>query len=90
MGAGLQDEAKETPVSCVVCHAGTTQPGTTTITFHREGRTVVINDVPAAICENCGEAYVDEGVTARVLELATEARESGVTVLVRDFEPAAA
>jgi hypothetical protein len=45
--------------------------------------------VPAEVCENCGEAYVAEDVTAQVLEIAAHARKAHAQVLVRDFAPAA-
>jgi YgiT-type zinc finger domain-containing protein len=77
-------------VMCVVCHNGETRPGTTTVAFHREGRTLVVNEVPAQVCENCGEAYVDEQTTDRLLEIAAEARRDQATVLVRDYGSAAA
>jgi YgiT-type zinc finger domain-containing protein len=76
-------------MKCIVCHNGETRPGTTTVTFHREGQTVVVNEVPAEVCENCGEAYVTEDVTAQVLEIAANARKAHAQVLVRDFAPAA-
>ena len=77
-------------MKCIVCRHGETQSGTTTVTFHRDGYTLVINEVPAEVCENCGEAYVDDDVTAQLLEMAAEARKAHATVLVRDFAPAAA
>lgn len=77
-------------MTCVVCHSGETCLGTTTVTFHRDGRTVVITEVPADVCENCSEAYVAENVTARLLELVTQAREANIALLIRDYEPAAA
>jgi YgiT-type zinc finger domain-containing protein len=76
-------------MKCIVCHNGETRAGTTTVTFHREGQTVVVNEVPAEVCENCGEAYVAEDVTAQVLEIAADARRARAQVLVRDFAPAA-
>jgi hypothetical protein len=42
------------------------------------------------VCENCGEAYVDEQTTDRLLEIAAEARRDQATVLVRDYGSAAA
>lgn len=77
-------------MTCIVCHQGDTRPGTTTVTFHRDGQTVVVNEVPAEVCENCGEAYVADDVTERLLEIAAEARRARAQVLVRDFAPAAA
>ncbi len=76
-------------MNCIVCHHGQTRPGTTTVTFHRDGQTVVVNEVPAEVCENCGEAYVAEGVTTQVLTIAADARAAQAQVLVRDFAPAA-
>ena len=88
MGAGLQDPQDE-KMKCIVCHQGQTRPGTTTVTFHRDGQTVVVNEVPAEVCENCGEAYVAEDVTEQLLEMAAEARKAHAQVLVRAFAPAA-
>ena len=76
-------------MKCIVCHHGLTEPGTTTVTFHRDGQTVVVNDVPAEVCENCGEAYVAENVTEQLLQMAAEARSAHAQVLVRPFAPAA-
>jgi len=73
-----------------VCRHGDTQPGTTTVTFHRDGRTLVVNEVPADVCENCGEAYVAEDVTAELLRMVAEARQAQAIVLVRDYSALAA
>jgi YgiT-type zinc finger domain-containing protein len=53
-------------VTCIICHQGETSPGTTTVTFHEAGRTTVVNEVPAEVCENCGEAYVAEDTTTQL------------------------
>lgn len=76
-------------MKCIVCHNGETRSGATSVTFHNDGQTVVVNEVPAEVCENCGEAYVDERVTEQLLEIAAEARKAQAQVLVRDFAPAA-
>jgi len=76
-------------MKCIVCHHGETQPGSTTVTFHRRGQTIVVTEVPADVCENCGEAYVTERVTTELLEIAAQARIANAQVLVRDFAPAA-
>ena len=83
MGSGPADE--EAPVKCVICKLGETRPGTTTVTLQRGPTTVVFRGVPALICDNCGEEYVDESVTTQLLELADEAARSGSDVEVRDF-----
>jgi YgiT-type zinc finger domain-containing protein len=70
---------------CVVCRQGETRPGKTTVVLQRDSATVVINDVPARVCENCGEDYVDEQVAERVLAAAEAAARPGVKVEIRDY-----
>ena len=72
-------------MKCVICKHGETRPGTTTITLERDGMTLVFKHVPAQVCQNCGEAYLDEATTARLLATAEEAARAGVHVDVRDF-----
>ena len=50
-------------MKCVVCKSGEARPGTTTVTLEREGLTLVMKEVPADICVNCGEDYVDSSVS---------------------------
>ncbi|MDH4329200.1 MAG: DUF4258 domain-containing protein [Nitrospira sp.] len=80
--------AEETPMTCVICKSGETQPGTATVTLEREGATVVIKRVPARVCKNCGEEYVEESVTASLLKTAEEAVRAGVQVDVRTYAAA--
>jgi len=60
------------------------------VTFHRDGRTLVVNKVPTEVSENCAEAYVAEEVTAEVLRIASEARHAQAIVLIRDYASLAA
>jgi YgiT-type zinc finger domain-containing protein len=68
MAAGVP--ANAAAMKCVVCRQGQTRPGKITAVLQRGGATVVINDVPARVCKNCGEEYVDEGVAGKVLAAA--------------------
>lgn len=72
-------------MKCVVCKKGETQPGKATITLERDGTTLVIKGVPASICSNCGEEYVSDEITARLLRNAEEAAKAGVQVDVRAY-----
>ncbi|MBF8261643.1 MAG: hypothetical protein HW376_1172, partial [candidate division NC10 bacterium] len=63
---------------CVICKQGEIRPGTATVMLERNGMTLVVKSVPARVCENCGEEYVDEDVTARLLREAEDAARSGV------------
>ncbi|MCS6304572.1 MAG: type II toxin-antitoxin system MqsA family antitoxin [Nitrospira sp.] len=73
---------------CLICKHGETRPGTATVTLEREGTTLVIKGVPAQVCTNCGEEYMDEDTTARLLHTAEEAVRTGVQVDVRQYAAA--
>lgn len=75
-------------MKCVICRDGETKAGKATVTLEREGMTLVVKGVPAEICENCGEEYVDEETTRRLLEMAEEAARAGVQVDVRQYQAA--
>jgi len=83
LGAGIRKE--KSAMKCVICKNGETRPGKTTVTLERGGVTLATKGVPARICDNCGEAYVDEGITRRLLATAEEALRAGVQVDVREF-----
>lgn len=62
----------------------------TTVTFERDGMTIVVKEVPARICANCGEDYVDEQVAHEIIELAGRMAKSGAQVDVRRYVPGSA
>ena len=72
-------------MKCVICKKGETRPGTSTVTLERDKATLVVRLVPASVCENCGEAYMDEKTTSRLLKTAEEAARAGVRVDLRDY-----
>jgi len=72
-------------MKCLICKHGETQPGKTTVTIERGGATLVVKGVPAKICDNCGEAYVDEEISRQLLDTADEALRVGVQVDIREF-----
>ena len=72
-------------MKCVVCKQGETRQGTTTLTLERQGATIIVKSVPAQVCENCDEAYIDDEVSRRVLETARNAAEAGVEVDIREY-----
>ena len=70
---------------CTNCKSGDVVPGTTTVTLERGRTIVVIKTVPAGVCANCGEEYVDEQTTRRLMDLADAAALTGAQVEVRQF-----
>ena len=70
---------------CLIRKIAETEAGTTTVTLERDALTLVIKAVPAAVCPNCGEAYVDDEIAGRLLETAEELHRSGAQIDVREF-----
>ncbi len=73
---------------CLICKQDETRPGVTTITLERDGLTLVVKEVPAQVCPNCGEAYADEDAAAQLLKTAEQMVRVGTLVDVRQYVPA--
>jgi len=76
-------------MKCVVCKQAETRPGSTTVTLGRGESTFVIREVPAQVCPNCGEDYVDANVTAELLRSTEELCRAGTQIDVRRYAAAA-
>lgn len=70
-------------MNCVICKLGETSEGRVTVTLTCNELTVVIKHVPAQVCENCGEYYLSDDITDKVLKLAelSAARNAEVEIL---------
>lgn len=72
-------------MKCVICKQGETHRGETTVTLQREEATIIIKNVPAEVCDNCGEYYLSEDITEKVHVLAEGAIDSGAEVEILRF-----
>ncbi|AWP23370.1 hypothetical protein C4901_08515 [Acidiferrobacter sp. SPIII_3] len=72
-------------MKCVLCNNGDTHPGHVHVTLSRADTVVVVKDVPADVCENCGEYYLSEAVTEKILAQASTAMERGAEIEVFRF-----
>lgn len=70
---------------CVICKTGETAEGTVTVALQRDEATILIKDVPAQICDNCGEYYLSEEVSDHVLRQAEQALSNNVELEVLRF-----
>lgn len=75
-------------MKCSICKKGETGLGKATVTLEKNGTTLVFKNVPAQICQNCGEEYVGEDVTTQLLKAAQEASQVGIQVDVREYQAA--
>lgn len=60
-------------MKCVICKHGETNPDIATVVLERGITTVIIRETPADVCKNCGEYYLNEETTERVLQMAYQA-----------------
>jgi len=71
-------------MQCLVCHRDMVERKVT-LALHIEEELVIIGEVPATVCENCGERIFTPAVTRQVQAVAQERRESARTILVPVF-----
>jgi YgiT-type zinc finger domain-containing protein len=79
---------KEKAMKCVICKHGETKEGKVSVTLERDEMTLVFKEVPAQVCSNCGEEYVDEKIASRLLKTAEESLSSGIMVDIRQYKAA--
>lgn len=72
-------------MKCVICRNGETKLGVVTVTLQRQESTLIFKDVPADVCENCGEYYLNEEITQRIWADAEEAVKKGAEVEILRF-----
>lgn len=76
-------------MNCPICHTGITQPGRGDKALTYDGTTVVVQQVPAEVCDTCGERFFDDDVVSDLLRVARDAAAAGVVVDVRRYPKAA-
>lgn len=64
---------KHIPSKCPLC-SGKVEPGTTTFTVDLKTGVVIVRNVPAFVCTQCGEDWIDNPVSIRLEGIAARAR----------------
>ena len=67
-------------MKCVICKTGTTKQGLVTVTVDVKGTIVVIRDVPAKVCSNCGNYYLSSEITNIITKKVQDAVSKGAEV----------
>ena len=65
-------------MKCAICRNGETYSGQITVVLEKESTTLVFKNVPAEICENCGEEYLSSETKKNLLKKSKEAATRGV------------
>lgn len=68
-------------MKCAICRNGETSNGLITVVLEKGHTTLVFKNVPAQVCENCGEEYLSSDTNNSLLKKAQEAVVRGI-----DFE----
>ena len=73
------------PMKCAICRNGNTGDGFATVLLERDETTLIFKQVPAKVCNNCGEEYLSSEVNDALLRRAEEALRRGATLEMLDF-----
>lgn len=57
---------------CLICKHTRMNEGTTLLPIERGSAILLITDIPAQVCANCGEPYLAEDTARGIQELATD------------------
>ena len=67
-------------MKCAICRNGITECGYTTVLLEKDDTTLVFKNVPAQICNNCGEEYISSEINRAILSRAREESDRGITL----------
>jgi len=71
-------------MNCVLCK-GTMHNGTTHFPIDRDSQFLLVKNVPALICEQCGEMFIDDKVYQKIEEIVNSVQNSNVEIEVLRF-----
>ena len=65
---------KESPSRCPLC-GGSRKAGRTTFTVDLGFGVVVVRDVPASVCSQCGADWIEDSIASKLEEIVNDARQ---------------
>lgn len=72
-------------MKCAICRNGRTEDSHTTVVLEKDQTTLVFKNVPAKICDNCGEEYISSEVNRALLRHAGKELNRGITLEMLNF-----
>lgn len=75
-------------MKCVVCKIGETEKGITTVTLRRGNTVVIVEEVDAHICNNCGHYYLDSDTAKNVMAKLKDALQRGTKLEILPLKAA--
>jgi len=79
--------SKALPDKCPLC-GGTKKAGKTTFTVDLGFGVVVVRDVPATVCSQCGMDWVEDRIASKLEKIVNDARQKHLTVEVTTLSEA--
>ncbi|MFA5480746.1 MAG: type II toxin-antitoxin system MqsA family antitoxin [Candidatus Muiribacteriota bacterium] len=67
-------------MKCSICKTGCLEAGFTTVVLNKNDAILIFKDVPADICDNCGEYYLSEEISKNIYDKAEKALKNGAEV----------
>ena len=77
---------KESPSRCPLC-GGSKKAGRTTFTVDLGFGVVVVRDVPASVCSQCGADWIEDSIASKLEEIVNDARQKRHIVEVTRLSP---
>jgi len=74
---------------CTACKTGTLMVGTTVIPYVSDKVNILVKDVPAMVCDQCGAWYAEPEILEHVRQIIRNEEESGHLVSVVTMKKAA-
>ena len=74
-------------MNCPACKAHMTE-GSTELVFKRGRSVVVVENIPAIVCKQCGEASLDSATSQKAYDLADAEIKKGISLEFCDFKAA--
>ncbi len=72
-------------MECLMCKNGTTVKGLVNVPIVRDDKIIFFKKIPAEICDNCGEYYLDSTIANEIYEKANERMNEGVEMEVTQY-----
>ena len=81
-------EIEEKAMKCATCRFGETKDELVTQFLERDGKSVIIREVPASVCTTCGEVYFGVATTKELLHIAEQAIKEDARILEKTYSAA--
>ncbi|MEN6347921.1 MAG: type II toxin-antitoxin system MqsA family antitoxin [Syntrophomonas sp.] len=76
-------------MNCLLCKAGLESSMVNHI-VDWEGHIIIIKNVPANVCGQCGEHYIEHDIAIKLEKIIEEAKKAGAEVTIMNYQDKAA